>query len=122
MTTKKMTKRDYFNILRNAYPTSAADYDSIMAFIDHELELLDRKNSAIRKPTAKQAANESVKALILDHMEVGKRYTITDMLKEFPFEEEFTNQRVSALVRQLLLENKVIREEEKGKAYFSVGD
>ena len=122
MTTKKMTKRDYFNILRNAYPTSAADYDSVVAFIDHELELLDHKNSAIRKPTAKQAANESVKALILDHMEVGKRYTITDMLKEFPFEEEFTNQRVSALVRQLLLENKVIREEEKGKAYFSVGD
>lgn len=122
MTTKKMTKKDYFNILRNAYPTSAADYDSVMAFIDHELELLDRKNSAIRKPTAKQAANESVKALILDHMEVGKRYTITDMLKEFPFEEEFTNQRVSALVRQLLLENKVIREEEKGKAYFSVGE
>lgn len=122
MTTKKMTKRDYFNILRNAYPTSAADYDSVVAFIDHELELLDRKNSVIRKPTAKQAANESVKALILDHMEVGKRYTITDMLKEFPFEEEFTNQRVSALVRQLLLENKVIREEEKGKAYFSVGE
>lgn len=122
MTTKKMTKKDYFNILRNAYPTSAADYDSVVAFIDHELELLDRKNSAIRKPTAKQAANEGVKALILDHMEVGKRYTITDMLKEFPFEEEFTNQRVSALVRQLLLENKVIREEEKGKAYFSVGE
>ena len=122
MTTKKMTKKDYFNILRNAYPTSAADYDSVVAFIDHELELLDRKNSAIRKPTAKQAENEGVKALILDHMEVGKRYTITDMLKEFPFEEEFTNQRVSALVRQLLLENKVIREEEKGKAYFSVGE
>lgn len=122
MTTKKMTKRDYFNILRNAYPTSAADYDSVVAFIDHELELLDRKNSVVRKPTAKQAENEVVKALILDHMEVGKRYTITDMLKEFPFEEEFTNQRVSALVRQLLLENKVIREEEKGKAYFSVGE
>lgn len=122
MTTKKMTKRDYFNILRNAYPTSAADYDSVVAFIDHELELLDRKNSTIRKPTAKQAENEGVKTLILDHMEVGKRYTITDMLKEFPFEEEFTNQRVSALVRQLLLENKVIREEEKGKAYFSVGE
>jgi predicted transcriptional regulator len=89
-----------------------------IAFIDHELELLAKKNSAEKKPTAVQVANEGIKADILDGMEIGKKYTITDLMKEIPACAELSNQRVSALVRQLVTDGAVERTEEKRKAYF----
>lgn len=73
-----------------------------------------------RKPTATQTANINHKETILNSMEEGKRYTISDMMKEFPFSEELSNQRVSALVKQLKDEQLIIRTEEKRKAYFSL--
>ena len=121
-TNKKMTKRDYFAILKASYPTTAADYDAVIAFIDHEVELLDKKNSADRKPTAQQVANEGVKSAILSGMVSGKKYTITDIIKEIPECAEMTNQRVSAIVRQLVDSGAVVRTEDKRKAYFSLAE
>lgn len=115
---KKMTKRDYFNILRASYPATAENYDEVIAFIDHELELLAKKNSAEKKPTAVQVANEGIKQAIVDGMTPGTLYTITDIIKSVPECADLTNQRVSALVRQLKDDNIVERVEEKRKAYF----
>lgn len=115
---KKMTKRDYFNILRASYPTTAENYDEVIGFIDHELELLAKKNAAEKKPTAVQVANEGIKQAIVAGMEQGKLYTITDIIKSVPECADLTNQRVSALVRQLKDDNIVERVEEKRKAYF----
>lgn len=78
----------------------------------------EKKNSAEKKPTAVQVANESIKANILNGMEIGKKYTITDLMKEIPACAELSNQRVSALVRQLVIDKAVERTEEKRKAYF----
>ena len=47
-------------------------------------------------------------------------YTITDIIKSVPECADLTNQRVSALVRQLKDEGKVVRTEDKRKAYFSL--
>ena len=115
---KKMTKRDYFTILRASYPETASNYDEVIAFIDHELELLAKKNSAEKKPTAVQIANEGIKSAILEGMEPNRLYTITELIKEIPECADMTNQRVSALVRQLKDDGKVERVEEKRKAYF----
>lgn len=115
--TKKMTKRDYFNILRASYPATAENYDEVIAFIDHELELLAKKNAAEKKPTAVQVANESIKQAIVNGMEPNRLYTVTEIIKEIPECAELTNQRVSALLRQLMPEQ-VERVEEKRKAYF----
>ena len=52
-------------------------------------------------------------------MEVGKAYTISELMKSIPALADLTNQRVSALVRQLKDEGKVTREEIKRKAYFT---
>lgn len=71
-----------------------------------------------RKPSKTQIANEGFKEIILNSMAEGERYTITQMIKEFEFGEELTNQRVSALITQLKKSNLVERIEEKGKAYF----
>jgi hypothetical protein len=45
----------------------------------------------------------------------GKAYTITEIQKGVGIE---SNQKASALVRQLKVDELVIRSEEKGKAYF----
>lgn len=115
---KKMTKRDYFNILRASYPATAENYDEVICFIDHELELLEKKNSTEKKPTAVQVANEGIKSAILEGMEPNRLYTITELIKEIPECADMTNQRVSALIRQLKDDKKVERVEEKRKAYF----
>ena len=49
-------------------------------------------------------------------MEEGKAYTITEIQKAMGIE---TNQKTSALVRQLKDEGLVTRSEVKGKAYFT---
>ena len=111
---KKMTKREMYEMIKANHNLSADE----IAFIDHELELLAKKNSAEKKPTAVQVANEGIKADILNGMEIGKKYTITDLMKEIPACAELSNQRVSALVRQLVNDRVVERTEEKRKAYF----
>ena len=115
---KKMTKRDHYTVLLNLADVKADP--KLVEFINHELELLDRKNSTEKKPTAQQTANDSIKVAILDFMEEGARYTITDLIKSVPECADLTNQRVSALIRQLKDEGKVVRIEDKRKAYFSL--
>lgn len=113
--TKKMTKKDYFNQLKTNYPLTKDEID----FINHEIELLDKKNSAERKPTPTQKANETIKDAILAFMKPNHLYTITDFIKGVPDCAELTNQKVSAIVRQMIGKN-VERVEEKRKAYFKL--
>lgn len=114
MTNTKMTKRDHFNSILSY----VADVDR--DFVLHELELLDRKNTAERKPTAVQVANEGIKTAILDGMTPNTLYTVTDIQKGVPECGELSNQRVSALLRQLVESGAVVRTEDKRKAYFSL--
>jgi hypothetical protein len=86
-------------------------------FIERELELLSKKNSAEKKPTAQQSANEGIKEAILEGL--VEPMTITEMQKSIPELAELSNQRVSALVRQMIVDGVIIRTEEKRKAYFS---
>jgi len=120
--TKKMTKKDYFAIIRAAYPATADNYDEVIAFIDHEVELLNRKNSAEKKPTAQQTANEGIKTAIAEGMEPNRLYTVTEIQKEIPECAELSNQRVSALLRQMKDDGIVVRTEDKRKAYFSLAE
>ena len=69
------------------------------------------------KPTKTQIENEVHKEEILNFLETVERATITEIMKGLPI--EMSNQKVSALVKQLINDNKVVRIEEKRKAYFS---
>lgn len=112
----KLTKAQKFAMLKEI--PAVKENATLVEFIDHELELLAKKNSSDKKPTAQQTANDGIKAEILEGMAEGKLYTITDLIKEIPACADLTNQRVSALVRQLKDEGSVERVEEKRKAYF----
>ena len=111
----KMTKRDYFEQIKKNYALTADE----VAFIDKQIELLDKKNSS-KKPTATQKANEGIKEVILDFLADGGRYTITDIIKNVPECSDLSNQKVSALVRGLVDEKKVVRVEDRRKAYFTL--
>ena len=116
--TKKPTKRENYSALLNLAEVKANP--TLVAFIEHEVELLDKKNSTEKKPTAQQTANEGIKTAILDNMVEGVKYTITDLIKSVPECADLTNQRVSALMRQLIEAKLVVRTEDKRKAYFSL--
>ena len=112
----KMTKRDYFTAILKNYPLTDAE----KAFIEHELELLAKKNSAEKKPTAQQTANEGIKTAIANGMTANRLYTVTEIQKEIPECADLSNQRVSALLRQMKDDGIVVRTEDKRKAYFSL--
>ena len=120
MANKKLTKKDYFAILRASYPETAGNYAEVIAFIDHEVDLLNRKNSGEKKPTAQQAANEAVKVAIAEGMTPNRLYTVTEIQKEIPECAEMSNQRISALLRQMKEDKIIVRTEDKRKAYFSL--
>ena len=112
---KKMTKAQMFAQIKANYNLTDAE----KAFIDHELELLAKKNASEKKPTATQVANEGLKSAILDGMENNRLYTIGEVIKEIPACAELSTSKVSALMRQLIDAGAVVRTEDKRKAYFS---
>ena len=117
-TSTKLTKAQKFAMLR-AIP-AVANNAMLVEFIDHEVELLTKKNSAEKKPTAQQVANAGIATAIIEGMEPNRLYTVTEVIKSIPQCADLTNQRVSALLRQLVEAGKVKRTEDKRKAYFSL--
>lgn len=119
--TKKMTKKDYFNALLNI-PDVGTNAE-LVAFIDHELELLERKaekKTENKKPTATQIENEKLKSAILEYMKPGTIYTIKEMLENIEECDGFSTPKMSALLHSLAKEEKVERVEEKRKIYWKL--
>lgn len=125
MTQKKITKRESFTEIKEIL--EGLGKDRLAEVMEHELELLAKKNSADKKPTATQVENEKFKELIVEFMVEGEKYTITDFIKFIPELNEKTNQKVSAIVKQMYADEDkgqkvedfpLVRVEEKRKAYF----
>lgn len=111
---KKITKKEMFAQIL----THLTDENEI-AFINHEIELLNHKVSGTRKPTATQIANESFKNSILQTLiDSEKALSISEIQQECDDVALLTNQRVSALLKQLVESNLVERIVEKRKAFF----
>jgi predicted Fe-Mo cluster-binding NifX family protein len=77
----------------------------------------EKKNSAEKKPTATQIANEGIKSVILETIG-DKSVTITELQKLNVELAELSNQKISALLKQMVAEGTIIREEIKRKAFF----
>ena len=119
-TNKRITRRERFNSLLSLSEVQAnAD---LVAFIEHEIELLDKKNSSEKKLTVQQIANEGIKDAIVEGMEENRLYTVTELIKEITECNELTNQRVSALLRQLISEGKIVKTIDKRKSYFQLAE
>lgn len=118
MTTKKITKREYFTMLMEL--DSVKERPELVEFIKHEIELLARKNSTNgeKKPTALQTANVALKEAMYEEMEENRLYTVSEMIKTLPSCDGLSTSKVSAMLRQMEEAGKVSKTVEKRKSYF----
>lgn len=80
---KKITKKDNFNTLLTL--AEVKSNARLVAFIEHEIELLDRKASADRKETPRQVQNKELASAVYDFLvDTGKRYTVGELMKNCP--------------------------------------
>ena len=112
----KVTKAQMFAMIKEV--EGVKENDEMVAFIDHELELLAKK-SANKKPTKTQEENEGIKAEILNVL-TDEGVTVSDLQSKSDVLSGLSNQRVSALLRQLIADGKVAKNVDKKKSYFSL--
>ena len=113
----KITKKEMFMMIK----AQVKDNAEMVAFIDHEIELLDKKASN-KKATKTQEANVGIKSTILTVLEGAEPMTVTEMQGASAELGELSNQKVSALVRQLVESGKVVKTIDKKVSRFSLAD
>ena len=111
--TKKMTKKEMFSAMLTKYSFTEDE----KAFIEHELELLAKKNSAERGMTKTQKENADLQQDILVTLQPNMLYTVTDICKLMGIE---SNQKVTHLLTPLVDDGRVVRTVEKRRAYYSL--
>ena len=111
-----MTKKEMFGeILKRV-----SDNTEMVEFLNHEIELLERKASKSTQ-TKTQKENEGIKEIILNALtEIGKPVTITELQNANTELAEFSNQKISALLKQLVDSQVVNKMIDKKKSYFTV--
>lgn len=118
---KKMTKKEVFGELKVL--AESANRSDLVDAIDHEIELLERKNANRSKAETKvQKENKILKEKILAVMESGHLYRaseIYNLMSEDFQEKGYTSNKSNSLITQLKNEGLVSRTVEKGIAYFS---
>lgn len=117
MANKKTVVQMYEEIL--AIPTLTAEQKS---FIEKRIEITRKKNanrSENAKPTKVQLENEGIKSVILSVM-TTEPMTIGSIVKANAELAQYSNQKISALLTQLLKANAVVRTEVKGKAHYAL--
>ena len=123
---KRLTKKDYFEMIKGV----CADRADIVDFCNHEIELLSRKNSK-SGTTKTQKENEIVANMLVEELaKIGKPITITDLMntseivKNYTLENgnNLTNQKISAIFKQLVESDRIVKVTDKKKSYFSIGE
>lgn len=79
----------------------------------------EKRNSAERKPTKAQVANEALKATVLTVL-TSEPATVTELMARSADLSALSNQKVSALVNALVDENKATKTVDKRKSYFAL--
>ena len=123
---KKVTKRDYFEMIKGI----CGDREDIVNFCNHEIELLSRKNSR-SSATKTQKENLIVAEMLKNELaNVGKPVTITDLMNNSEVIQDYilengnklTNQKISAIFKQLVENKTIVKVVDKKKSYFSIAD
>lgn len=115
----KITKREVIGMMMNEEVVKANP--TYVAYLKNELALLDKK-AQNKKATKTQEQNEGIKATILEALATIGKGTVTDIQNENAELSALTNQKVSALVRQLVESGKVVKTTDKKKSIFSLAE
>lgn len=109
-----MTKRESFNALLAI--SEVASNTDLVAFINHELELLDKKNTQ-KKPSAKSIENASRRDALVSLL-THEPQTIAQILENAP--ESVSGLSVTSVAGLFRGDPRVVRTEIKRKSYYSL--
>lgn len=120
--TKKMTKKEMFAVIAETIETMEVENKAEMLnFIDHEIELLNKKSGKSGQ-TKTQKENELLKEQLLSAFaEMEKPVTISEFQEKCAEPvAQLSNQKLSALLNQLVKAEKMVKTIEKKKSHFSL--
>ena len=120
MEKNKMTKRDWYAVLVGIVEGSDyADKDGALDFINHEVELLAKKSGKTGK-TKVQKENEVLIEQVFDELAtMDKPMTVSELQGASEFFAQFSNQKLSALLKKLVDAERIDKAVEGKKSYFS---
>ena len=113
----KITKREVIGMMMNEEVVKANP--TYVAYLENELALLDKK-AQNKKATKTQEQNIGIKATILKVLATIGSGTVTDIQNGNEELSALSNQKVSALVRQLVESGEVVKTVDKKKSIFSL--
>ena len=113
----KITKREVIKMMMNEEVVKANP--TYVAYLENELALLDKK-AQNKKATKTQEQNNGIKATILKVLATIGSGTVTDIQNGNEELSALSNQKVSALVRQLVESGDVVKTTDKKKSIFSL--
>lgn len=118
----KMTKKDWFAmviaVVENAEVENRAE---MLEFLHHEVDLLAKKSSKSGE-TKKQKENKVLTDQLFSALaEMSEPLTISDFQEKSTHEvATLSNQKLSALLKMLIAEGRVVKTIEKKRSFFSV--
>lgn len=113
----RTTKRDYFFALREY----VADNADLVAFIDHEIELLEKKASTPRGETKTQLQNKGFQAEIIEFLTAADApKTIKEIQAGVLSIADASNQKVTHLLTPLVNEGVLVKTYEKKVPYYTI--
>ena len=115
----KITKREVIGMMMNEEVVKANP--TYVAYLENELALLDKK-AQNKKATKTQEQNVGIKATILKVLATIGSGTVTEIQNGNEELSTLSNQKVSALVRQLVDAGEVVRTTDKKKSIFSLAE
>ena len=115
----KITKREVIGMMMNEEVVKANP--TYVAYLENELALLDKK-AQNKKATKTQEQNVGIKATILEVLATIGSGTVTDIQNGNEELSALSNQKVSALVRQLVESGEVVKTTDKQKSIFSLAE
>lgn len=122
MANTKMTKKDWFAEIRGIVAgMEREDKEDMLAFIDHEVELLSKKKSSTNSKKDKELEELCIKVETA-LAEFDRPVTITEFMKESTHEvATLSNQKLSALLKKCYdVRKTVVKTTEKKKSYFAL--
>ena len=115
----KITKREVIGMMMNEEVVKANP--TYVAYLENEIALLDKKASN-KKATKTQEENVGIKATILEVLATIGSGTVTNIQNSNEKLSALSNQKVSALVRQLVESGDVVKTVDKKKSIFSLAE
>ena len=114
----KMTKKVALTSALTYIPETETE---VRAKLEDMIVQLDKKNASPKKLTANQEANLVLRDAVLMFLEMypTEHFTCSELAKRVPELDGATPQKVSALMSALVKIDKVNREQDKRKTYFS---